>query len=119
MKVLIAVLGTIGLGAIILVVLILARLTQRWELVTRSKSAYRFFYVAAALVAVAALTRLIRISYLAPASDVGTGSTISVLYEPQSWFYLCFYHLPLTIGLAISLALVWHNWGWLLRENRG
>lgn len=118
MNLLVAVLGTVGLGAVVLVLLILARLTYRWELVTRSRSAYRLFYVAAALVAVAALVRLVRIGYLSPAAGPGTGSAVSVLYEPLSWFYLCFYHLPLTVGMAISLGLAWHNWGWLLKENR-
>jgi hypothetical protein len=129
--------GTAGLASIILVLLILARLTQRWEAMTRSKSGFRLFYVAAALVGLASLVRLARIGYLLPRAveDLLATRGLSVfksivshtsesvlfltysLFEPQSWFYLVFYHLPLAIALTGSLILTWRNWGWLLRES--
>jgi hypothetical protein len=113
MKLLFAVIGTTGLGSTILVLVILARLTQRWELVTRTKSYYRLFYVSAGLVALASLTRLIRTGYLT--SEVER----SIFGEPTSWFYLYFYHAPLIVGMVVSLVVTWRNWGWLLRAQSG
>jgi len=110
MKLLFAVIGTTGLGSLILMFVILARLTRRWELVTRSRSYYRLLYVAAALIALASLTRLVRTGYLISEAES------PVLSEPRSWFYLCFYHTPLIVGAIISLVVTWRNWGWLLRE---
>ena len=108
MTLLVAVVGTVGLGAVIFILVIMARLTQRWEEVTRSRSHYRLFYVSAVLVGTASLVRLIRAGYLI--SDTGP----VVFSEPQSWFYVLLYHAPLTIGMSISLAVTWRNWEWLL-----
>ena len=137
MRLLAAVMGTAGLASIALVLLILARLTQRWESATRSRSGFRLFYLAASLIALACLVRLARIGYLLPRAIEellatsglsALGSVVSdtsrsvfllthSLFEPQSWFYLVFYHLPLAIALTGSLILTWRNWGWLLRER--
>ena len=111
MTLLIALAGTAGLGAVVLVTLIMARLTQRWELVTRSRSYYQLFYVSAALLSVASLLRLIRAVHLV----ADTGSPL--LSDPRSWLYLSLYHVPMAIGMTIGLAVTWRNWGWLLREQ--
>jgi hypothetical protein len=108
----VGVLGTAGLGAVVFVLVILARLTQKWEAVTHSGSHFRLFYLASVLVGLAAVSRLVRIGY-----PSATGGTPSFLYQPQSWFYLCFYHIPLAVGLTLSLALAWRNWGWLIMEK--
>jgi hypothetical protein len=110
MKLLIAVLGVTGLVAMGFVFLILARLTQKWEVVTKVKSHYHMFYVAAALAGIASVVRLLRIGYL----DANAGPPF--LLEPQSWFYFCFYYVPLAIGITISLGVTWKSWGWLLGE---
>jgi hypothetical protein len=135
--------GTAGLASVVLLLFILAHLTQKWEAVTRSKSGFRLFYVAAALVALASLVRLVRIGYLLPSDAIHpqaieellTTSGLSALgpvvsstsrsvflltyslFEPQSWFYLVFYHLSLALAATGSLILAWRNWGWLLREG--
>ena len=113
MNMVIAVLGTAGLGSVALILLILARLTQKWEVVTKTKSYYHLFRVSAALVILASLTRLVRVG------DLSTPMELSFLSEPQSWGYLCFYHAPLAIGVTVSLVVVWRNWGWLLRSPDG
>jgi len=110
---LVAIIGTAGLAAIMLVLVIMGRLTQRWELVTRIKSYYYLFYVSAGLVGIASLTRLIRAAYLV------SGAGQSVLASPGSWFYVLLYHVPLTVGMAVSLVVTWRNWGWLLKEKGG
>jgi hypothetical protein len=105
-----AVIGTAGLAALLIVLIIMGRLTQRWELVTRSQSGYQLFYVSAVLIGVASLTRLVRAGYLV--SESGP----SLLFSAQSWLYLCLYHLPLSLAMTISVIVTWRNWGWLLRE---
>jgi hypothetical protein len=105
-----AVLGTAGLGALVVVLVIMGRLTQRWELVTRSRSGYRLFYVSAALTVVASLARLVRAGY--GISEAGP----PLLSSAQSWLYLCLYHLPMCAAMTISLVVTWRNWGWLFRE---
>ena len=111
MTLLIALAGTTGLGATALVLVIMARLTHRWELVTRSRSFYQLFYLSAALLTVAAVFRLLRAVYLVS----GTGSPL--VSDPQSWLYICVYHLPLALAMTLGLGLTWRNWGWLLREQ--
>ncbi len=110
MKLLISVIGVAGPAAIVFVLLILARLTQKWQVVTKIKSYYAMFYVSAALVGVAAVVRLLNIGYL----DADTGPAF--LLNSQSWFYLCFYYLPLAVGTTISFGVTWKSWGWLLGE---
>jgi hypothetical protein len=116
-RLLLAVIGTAGLGAVFFVLVILARLTQKWEAVTRSRSLYRLFYVASGLVALAALVRLVRTGYLEAPASADASLWLAALADPHSWFYLCFYHIPLAVGMTISIWLTWKNWGWLLREK--
>lgn len=113
MTLLFAVLGTAGLSAVALVLAIIARLTQRWESVTRSRSYYQWFYVSVGLLLIAAFSRLVRAVYLA--SDASP----AVLTNPWSWVYVLLYHLPLVAGTTISVIVAWRNWGWLLKEQSG
>jgi hypothetical protein len=106
-----ALLGTTGLGAATLVVVIIARLTRRWEQVTGTRSGYRWFYVAAGLLCLAALLRLVRVVHLDAHAEP------EMLREPWSWLYLCLYHAPLIAGTAIALIVAWRNWGWLLGKQ--
>jgi hypothetical protein len=108
-----AILGTAGLASVALVLVILARLTQRWELVTRAKSHYQWFYVSAGLISLAAFSRLIRAVHLAAQPEP------SSLADPWSWLYVLLYHVPLMAGATISFLVAGRNWGWLLREQNG
>jgi len=107
-------LGTAGLASVTLMLAILARLTKRWQAVTRIRSYYRWFYFASALVALAALARLVRIGHL---PVVALGQSFPPFLESSSWFYLVFYHLPLVTAMTMSLILAWRNWGWLFRTR--
>lgn len=130
MRLLVAMLGTAGLASVMLMLAILARLTKRWEAITRTRSHYRWFYVAGALVALASLSRLVRIGHLPliawgqdlagramPAIERPISAGLSPFLESSSWFYLIFYHLPLVAAMTIGLILAWRNWGWLLRAR--
>ncbi len=107
MTALFALLGTAGLGAVTLVIAIIARLTHRWEQVTGARSYYRWFYLSAGLLGLAALLRLLRVVHLGPHAEP------ALLSEPWSWLYLCLYHLPLIAGTTIALVVAWRDWGWL------
>lgn len=128
MRFVIAVLSTAGLASVALVLLILARLTEKWEAVTRKKSYYRLFYVLAGVIVLLGGVHLYRIAALVPDKLVFVTDTRDLFREqtgiatspPQlrAWFYLVLYYLPLAITMTLSLVLVWRNWGWLVRGSR-
>jgi hypothetical protein len=111
-----------------LVLLILARLTEKWEAVTRIKSYYRLFYVLAGVIALLTGVYLYRIAALVPDQLSLVTDTRDLLREKtgiaasppevRAWFYLLFYYLPLAITMTASLLLVWRNWGWLVRPRK-
>jgi hypothetical protein len=104
-----AILGTIGLLSLLYALMILARFGQKLGAVTKMPRYYRGYYVSVFFLGVALIARLLR------ASVFWSDSAAPLLVEPL--FYLLLYHLPLAIGLAISLAITWHYWSWLLKER--
>jgi hypothetical protein len=124
-----AVLSTAGLASVALVLLILARFTEKWEAVTRKRSYYRLFYVLAGVIVLLGGVHLWRIAALIPddltlirdAQDLlreQTGVASSPI-QLRSWLYLFFYYLPLAATMTLSLFLAWRNWGWLLQRGAG
>jgi uncharacterized membrane protein len=106
----IALAGCLGEAALIVVIFILLRLSQKLGEVRRMSPIYRVYYVSAGLVSVALVTRLINASILlAPA-----GSFPALLSNPG--FYLIMHHLMLALGLTIALPVTFRYWGWLLSE---
>ena len=111
MEVITAILGSIGLGSIILVLVILARFGHKLGAVTRMRPLYYGYYVAIACLCLALLVHLIRASvFWAPVETVP-----SLLTDPV--FYLLLHHLPMAIALSVSLGVTWHYWSWLLKEQ--
>jgi hypothetical protein len=102
--------GSLGLLAVIATILTLAALSQRIGEVTKMSSLYRGFYIGAACLIVALFVRFLRVSVLMASSE---GSAF--LYDDR--FYLLAYHLPLALGLTVSLVITWQYWSWLLRER--
>lgn len=126
MRFVVAVLSTAGLASVALVLLILGRLTAKFQAVTRKQSYYYLFYFLAAVIVSLGGIYLYRIAALA--------DQLSLIYDTRemfreqtgiagspvqlrSWFHLVFYYLPLAITMTISLLLAWRNWGWLLRPR--
>lgn len=106
-----AIVGSMGLIAVIYMLLILAQFGRKLGAVTKMRPFYRGYYVAVGLLGVALVMRLLRASvFWAPAN-----STPPSLNDPL--FYLFLYHLPLAIGMGLSLAITWHYWKWLLKER--
>ena len=128
MRFVVSILSTAGLASVALVLLFLARLTEKWEAVTRKKSYYRLFYVLAGVIVLLGGVHLYRIAALIPddltlihdARDLFREQTgiASSPRQLRSWFYLLFYYLPLAITMTLSVLLVWRNWGWLVRHKK-
>jgi hypothetical protein len=124
----IAVLSTAGLASVALVLLILGRLTEKWEAVTRRKSYYRLFYVLAGVIVLLGGVHLYRIAVLVPDQFSLVHDTRTLFREQtgisssppelRAWFYLVFYYLPLALTMTVSLLLTWRNWGWLIFSRR-
>jgi hypothetical protein len=106
-----AIVGSMGLVAIIYALIILAQFGRKLGAVTKMQRFYRGYYVAAVCTGVALLVRFVRASvFWAPAE------TIPPLLSDAA-FYLFFYHLPLAVGMSLSLAITWYYWNWLLKEH--
>jgi hypothetical protein len=75
------------------------------------KPYYKGYYVAASLVSVALVIRIVRASvFWAPRDSIP-----ALLNSPL--FYLFLYHLPLALGLCLGLLITWYYWSWLLKEQ--
>lgn len=128
MRFVVAVLSTAGLASVALILVILARLTEKWQAVTRRRSYYYLFYALAGVVVLLGGIHLYHIAALVPEQVPLVQDTRDLIREqtgiaaslPQrrAWFYLLFYYVPLAITMTVSLVLAWRNWGWLLRPNK-
>jgi len=102
-------LGFLGLFAIVFLGFLFYNLSRRLGAVTKMREYHNWFAVASGLVAVAAMSHLIRGS-AALACDPPP-----VLLQP--WFALVSFHVPLAAGVVLDLVLVWYYWGWILKEH--
>lgn len=110
MNLLTALAGSIGLIAIIYVILILAELSQRLGAVTKMQRYYRVFYIGVIFLLISLTSRILRISvFLSPQQNP--------VFLNDDLFYLLTYHVPLAIGTTINLAITLLYWGWLLKER--
>ena len=110
MNVVMGVFGSLGLLAVIYTLFILAALSQRMGQVRKMPPLYRGFYLGAACLTVALIVRFLRVSVLLAASE-------GIVFLNDDWFYMLAYHMPLALGLTVSLVVAWRYWGWLLRER--
>ena len=103
-------LGPVGVLAIAYLGFIFAALSRRLSAVTKMANHHRWFLLANGFVILAAMSQVVRgTAALAPQL------TPRLLLE--SWFALVSFHIPLVIGVTLDLVLVWHYWGWILREK--
>jgi hypothetical protein len=109
-KIISAILGSLGSAAMIYGMLILAQLGRKLGAVTKMPPYYRGYYAAAGCLGLATIVRFIR------ASVFWAGPTGYALLDAPA-FYLFLYHLPLAIGLTVGLVITWHYWSWLLKER--
>ncbi len=103
-------LGAAGLLAVVYLGFLFANLSRRLSAVTKMADHHRWFQVANGLVALAAMSQVVRgTAALAPQL------TLPILLE--SWFALLSFHIPLAMGVTLDLVLVWYHWGWILKEK--
>ncbi len=100
-------LGTISL---IFLFFILARLSEKLGAVTKMAPYYRWFWLGLGLMVIALIAQLLRIGVL-------LAKQASYLWLDTPAFYLFSYHLPMAIGITISLIVTWRYWSWLLTER--
>lgn len=106
-----AILGSLGLFALLYALVILAQFGNKLGAVTKMRPFYRGYYGAACLVGIALIVRFIRTSVF----WASPGSMSPILNEPL--FYLLLYHLPLALGMTLGVGITWHYWSWLLKER--
>lgn len=101
------VLGLFGYGAIAVAMIVLGRLSQRLGSVTHARPYYLGLYVAAGLVMISIVVRLLFI----------TRPDISLGAEEQNLVYtLLNVGLP-AIAVTLALVVTWYYWSWLLAER--
>lgn len=103
-------LGFLGLLAVVYLGFLFANFSRRLSAVTKMADHCHWFYVASGLVALAATSQVIR-----GTAALTVQSVPPVLLTP--WFSLVSFHVPLAVGVTIDLVLVWHYWGWILKER--
>ena len=103
-------LGPVALLAVAYMGTLFADLTRRLSAVTKTPSHYGWFRMGSGFVTVAAFSQAVRgIAALAP------HLAPSVLLE--TWFAVISYHIPLSLGVTVILALVLRHWRWTLKEK--
>ncbi len=103
-------LGAIGLLALVHLGMLFANFSRRLGSVTKMARRYVWFVWANYLIALAAVSQIIRgIAALAPEK------AWPILLAP--WFPLVTFQIPLAIGITLDLWMVWYYWGWIWREK--
>jgi hypothetical protein len=104
-------LAPLSLLALIFATTIYMNLSRRLGAVTKMRPYYRIFVVAISFLVIALLSFIIR-----NAAYLAADEAPPWLLLPE--FSLLFFHVPLFIGTAINIALVWKYWSWLLSETK-
>ena len=106
------VLSPLGTFSLIVLFFILARLSEKLGAVTKMGPHYRLFWVGLGFMAIALMAQFLRIGLSLTKQDED-------LWLNTPAFYLITYHLPMAIGITISLVVTWRYWSWLLTERDG
>jgi len=110
LKVVVGLSGSLGLLAVIYTLFVLAAFSQKMGDVLKMPPLYRGLYLGAACLTVALIVRFLRVSVLLASAE-------GAAFLQDDWFYLLAYHVPLALGLTVSLVVIWRYWSWLLRER--
>lgn len=110
MRVITTTLGPFGLVAVAYLGLTLSTLSQRLNTVAKKRDYRRWFLFADALLALAALSQMLR-----SAATLAPAQALPALLEP--WFAFLTFHVPLAVGATVNLVLAWYYWGWILKAE--
>lgn len=106
----ITLLSVISVVAVIILLYVLCRLSERLGAVERMAPLYHYYYLAIGLVAFGAFIHLI-----VARATLSPGLFPDWLHTPG--FLLLTYYAPLAVGLTIALVVTWRYWSWLLKES--
>lgn len=105
-------LGPISLlAALILVTFLYTNLSRRLGAVTKMPSYHRWFTVGGGFMALAMSASILR-----AAAHLSCKEEVAFLTSPQFGLFLV--HVPLFIGVTISVVVTWRYWSWLLVGER-
>jgi hypothetical protein len=99
--------GALGMASITITLLIMGTLSQRLGRVTKAPLYYIGFYIAAILVGLGVVSRIINLN-----DDI---SASSELHRRVLWVLL--YNGGPVVGITIGLFFAWRYWSWLLTER--
>lgn len=102
-----AIIGLTGLLAIAVALVVFARLSQRLGSVTHVRPYFVGLYIAASLILIGVVSRLI---YLINALSISVA-------PPQDWLYIVLCDGLPALGITIALPIIWFYWSWLLAER--
>jgi hypothetical protein len=105
-------LGALGTLSILILIYILAKLSERFGAVIKMRPRYRYYYVALVFLLIGWIAQLLVMAVnLMPANIQDALNS--------AWFLLLAYYLPITIGVTIGLVITWRYWSWLVAERNG
>lgn len=111
-------LALIGPASISLMLLVMGVLSQRLGRAIHARPYYLVFYLAAALVAVAVVVRLVNLGTpLAIPEIIDTPATSTEFTAPMATGWVVLYNGLLALGVTLGLLVAWHYWSWLLAER--
>jgi len=102
--------GPVGILAVLYLGLLFASLSSRLSAVTKQRFKSTWSAVGTGFVAVAAISQILR-----GAATLAPDLAPPLLLTP--WFAVVTFHVPLAIGVSITLWSVWSHWNWILREK--
>ncbi len=103
-------LGTLGIMSVFILLVILAKLSERLGSVERMSPLYRYYYIALIFLGIACVTNL-----LAASANLIFVNPSDWLNSP--WVLLLAHYIPMTIGLTIGLVITWRYWSWLIIKS--
>ncbi len=92
-------LGVVGPASVAVTLVVIGLLSQRLGAVTRTPPYYRWCYVAAVLVGLSTLGRLVSVGYV--------DDRLTLLNN-----------LLFTLGVMLGLVVAWRYWSWLFGERQ-
>jgi len=103
-------LGTLGLLAVIYLLYILARLSERLGSVEKMVPRYRYYNLAIAALLIGFVAQILAI-------QAKTGAWALPAWVAAPWFLLVGYQIPVAVGVTIGLVVTWQYWSWLITEK--
>ena len=105
-------LGALSTLSLLVILYVLAKLSERFGTVIKMRPRYRYYYIGLSLVFIGWIAQLL-------VMVVGLMPTSAQFWLNSSWFLLLAYYLPVALGVTIGLVITWRYWSWLVAERNG